>query len=312
MAVALRRSESGTQGLRRIVREQIAKALEDLGGKRLSDEAVHSARKELKKARATLRLLRDALGDAVYRRENAALRDAARPLSEVRDAKVLLDTLDRVVCRYGARARALPLDGFRQALYREYAAIRRRILERPNALKPQRDALRRIYERAASWPVGEHGWSVIGAGLTRVYRQGRKALAIAQANPSPENLHEWRKQVKYLWHQLQVLEPLRPGAIGKLADQAHKLGDYLGDHHDLSVLHTKVADMADAFPDAGSRSALLDLIDQYRTRLQDKAFVLGRRLYKEKSGVFAARFGQYWRDWHRKQAVDTDGSCASV
>jgi CHAD domain-containing protein len=45
---------------------------------KLSGEAVHSARKELKKARATLRLLRDALSDAVYKRENAALRDAAR------------------------------------------------------------------------------------------------------------------------------------------------------------------------------------------------------------------------------------------
>ena len=60
MVLALRRSESGTQGLRRILRERIAKALEALGGTKLSDEAVHSARKELKKARATLRLLRDA------------------------------------------------------------------------------------------------------------------------------------------------------------------------------------------------------------------------------------------------------------
>jgi CHAD domain-containing protein len=111
MAIGLRRSESGTQGLRRILREQIAKALEALGGTTLSDEAVHSARKELKKARATLQLLRDALGDVVYKRENAALRDAARPLSEVRDAKVLLDTLVRLVERYGASARALQLDG---------------------------------------------------------------------------------------------------------------------------------------------------------------------------------------------------------
>jgi CHAD domain-containing protein len=300
MTVALRRSESGTHSLRLIARKQIAKALEALDGKKLSDEVVHSARKELKKARATLRLLRDALGDALYKRENAVLREAARPLSEVRDAKVLLDTLDRVVCRYGAPARALPLEGLRQALHREYGAKRRRILERPNALKPQRDALRRIYERAAHWPIGDHGWSVIGVGLKRMYRQGRKALAIAQANPSPENLHEWRKQVKYLWHELQVLEPLRPEAIGKLADRAHRLGDYLGDHHDLSVLHTKVVDMADAYPHAGCRSALLDLIDQYRTRLQDKAFVLGRRLYKEKAGVFAALFRQYWRDWHSK------------
>jgi hypothetical protein len=110
MAVKLRRSESGTQGLRRFVRKQIAKAREALDDKKLSDEAVHSARKELKKARATLRL-----------------------------------------------PRAPSLDALRQALHREYTAIRHRILERPNALKPQRDVLRRIYERALSWPIGDHG-----------------------------------------------------------------------------------------------------------------------------------------------------------
>ena len=109
MAVALRRSESGTQGLRRIVRRQIANALEVLDDKQLADEAIHSARKELKKARATLRLLRKALGDAVYKRENAAIRDAARPLSDVRDSRVLLDTLDGIVHRYNAPACALRL-----------------------------------------------------------------------------------------------------------------------------------------------------------------------------------------------------------
>jgi CHAD domain-containing protein len=219
----------------------------------------------------------------------------------VRDAKVLLDTLDRIVHRYGAPARALPLDGFRQALRGEYAATRRRILERPNALKLQRDALCRIFERSAHWPVGDHGWSVIGAGLKRIYRQGRKAFATSQAVPSPENLHEWRKQAKYLWHQLQVVKPLRPGAIGKRADRAHKLADLLGDDHDLAVLRTQVETMSDAFPDAASRSALLALIDRYRARLQDKAFALGRRLYGKKPGVFARRFAHYWRDWCRKR-----------
>jgi hypothetical protein len=83
----------------------------------------------------------------------------------------------------------------------------------------------------------------------------------------------------------------------------HTLADYLGDHHDLSVLRTKVADMADVFPDAASRSALLALIDRYRTRLQDKAFVLGRRLYEKRPGATATRFGQNSR--FAPEAVDT-------
>ena len=49
--------------------------------------AVHEVRKSLKKIRAALRLVRPVIGDKSYRRENTCFRDAARPLTEVRDAR---------------------------------------------------------------------------------------------------------------------------------------------------------------------------------------------------------------------------------
>lgn len=303
MTAELQCSEPGTQGVRRVARAQIEKAVEALGGGRtLSDERVHKARKELKKARATLRLLRPVLGDAIYTRENAALRDAARPLSRIRDGKVLLDTLDMVIERFGAAARAVPTDGLRRALRRERTRARRDVLNgAAAALKTQRELLQKAHERAARWPVGEHGWSVVGAGFARVYSKGRKALAAAEEDRTPANLHEWRKQVKYLWHQLQALQPLWPGPIGELADQAHQLADYLGDDHDLSVLRSKVLYNKAEFPGAAPRGTLLALIDRLRTELRDKAMVLGRRLYEEKPVAFEERFGQYWRDWQRRR-----------
>src|SRR5215471_7581166 len=98
MASQLREGEAGTRGVRRIVRKEIGKALQALECGRLpSDKAVHDARKRLKRVRAGLRLLRTALGDRLYREENASFRDAARPLTEVRDAKVLLDTFDQLL-----------------------------------------------------------------------------------------------------------------------------------------------------------------------------------------------------------------------
>src|SRR3954463_9871522 len=62
----------------------------------LDDEAIHTARKHLKAARAGLRLLRHVVGDGRYALANRRLRDAARPLSRVRDAKVLIETTARV------------------------------------------------------------------------------------------------------------------------------------------------------------------------------------------------------------------------
>jgi hypothetical protein len=45
--------------------------------------------------------------------------------------------------------------------------------------------------------------------LRRIYRRGRKAMQHAQADPTNENLHEWRKRVKDLWHAEQILRPAR-------------------------------------------------------------------------------------------------------
>ena len=42
--------------------------------------AVHEARKDTKKLRSVLRLVRESLGDSNYRRENNRFRDAARNL----------------------------------------------------------------------------------------------------------------------------------------------------------------------------------------------------------------------------------------
>ena len=257
----------------------------------------------MKKARATLRLLRDVLGDSSYDRANAVLREAARPLSEVRDGKALINALDRLMERYGDPARALPVDGLKSAMRRGQTEARRRILKRRDGLSAQRAALRECCERAVRWRVGRHGWSVIGSGFKRTYAKGRKALATAQSDRSMENLHEWRKQTKYLWHQLQVMQPLWPGLIGELADQVHKLSDYLGDDHDLAVLRETAVGLEKALPSVAARNAVIALIDRSRNQLQDKAVLLGRRIYEEKPKAFAARFGKYWREWQSQPVI---------
>jgi CHAD domain-containing protein len=219
-------------------------------------------------------------------------------LSLIRDRKVLLDTLNRLVDRFPSTDELPPTEDLRRALRRERVATRRTSLQGPKPFRSSRAALQAVHHRAGRWRTGSGGWEVLGAGLKRVYGKGRKALAAAQADRTPAKLHEWRKQTKYLWHQLQLLEPLWPGMIGELADQAHKLSDYLGDDHDLSVLRDKVIELGEALAKS-ERRALLRLIDLCRTELRDKAMVLGRRLYEETPADFEVRFAQYWRDWRR-------------
>jgi CHAD domain-containing protein len=281
-----------------ILRQNVEQALQSLEATQISDEDIHRARKELKKARAALRLLRDGLRPAQYRRWNTNLRDAARPLSATRDARVLLDSLQRLRKNSGTSDPKTLGDELARSLKREHLEAGRRVRNTAEGIPHSRALLRgvrRQIERAAV----EERRAVLGKGLRRVYSHGRKAMRTAQAR-DPDALHDWRKQTKYLWHQLQILEPLRPGVIGELADQAHQLADYLGDDHDLSVLRARITQSGSGEADVG-RSALGTLIESRQDQLREKALLLGHRLYEEKPKAFAARFGEYWKHSRREQ-----------
>lgn len=289
----LQPDEAGLSGVRRILQEWLAAAGDALHKKRITDANIHDARKQLKKSRAALRLLRVAIGEISYRRENTALRDVARPLGVARDSKVLVAALDDLVERYDLATRSLKLDKFRRVLRQEQTAARQAITL--TLVNQQRKVLREVKARSQRWNMKGDDWEIIGTGLCRIYRDGRKLMKPADSRAS-EDLHEWRKQVKYLWHQVQILEPVWPGLLKELADQIHKLADHLGDDHDLAVLRTKVKSHRDAF-EGKDHDALVAVLDRRRKQLQDKSFVLGARVFEEKPRHFVGRIGQYWQLW---------------
>jgi hypothetical protein len=271
--------------VRAAIRVQIASALAQLKRRTPSDQEVHAARKSIKKARAAVRLVRDILGKSLYQRENNALRDAAHPLSATRDAKILLDVLQGMVQR-GAVERHSG-----QVLQRSLDRHRKQLARRATArsdIASSRRLLRAADRRVAEWKLAGADAALILRAIRRAYRRAQRAMWDADAECSVQALHEWRKEVKYLGHQLQLLEPLQPG-IGKLTDNLHKLADHLGENHDLAVLRESVVARRDRF----SRRAFagfLNPIDKRRLSLEKKAFTLGRRLFAQAPPVFARRF----------------------
>jgi CHAD domain-containing protein len=293
----LQPDEAGLPGVRRILQEWLAGADDALHKKRISDTNIHDARKQLKKSRAALRLLRSAIGEITYPRENTALRDAARPLGVARDSKVLSAALDDLVERYDPALRGLQLARFRRVLRQEQTSTRHAITLA--LVNRQRKVLREVKARSERWNMKADDWQIIGAGLERSYRGGRKSMKAAAGSRASEDLHDWRKQVKYLWHQLQILQPAWPGPLEELADQAHQLADYLGDDHDLVVLRSKITAHVDAF-EGKDYDALIAVLDRRRKQLQNKAFKLGARIFEEKPRRFVGRIGRYWQLWRNE------------
>ena len=273
-AYRLGRDEPLPDELRRVARGRVGHALDELRGgtESSSEEAVHEARKDMKKLRAVLRLARAELGDEVFRAENAAARDTARLLAGARDATVMLETLEALPVR---RPR------LRAALEQHAAA----------AGDPDRDAaiaaLERLDERIDDWPLERDDFAAIEPGLRRVYRQGRRAMRRSEAHPTVENLHEWRKREKDLWYHLRLLREARPDPMRAAAAEADALADRLGDDHDLAVLlgFARERGLADGIEEA---------VEERRATLQTEAFDAGSRLYDERAKDFAGRLRAWW------------------
>jgi len=299
MAGALRPGKSAAKAVRRAICAESKTALEHLTRAwPPADKEIHEARKRIKRARAELRLLRDVLGESVYQRENAALREAAKPLSEVRDAKILGGALEELARKH-PRLDRKSIDRLRFELRARRLRARRRALSHRDTLEPTLEALR-VTSRCVPKPGRPRGWSALRSGLRRVYRSGREAAEAAEERATDESLHETRKQAKYLWHELEILEPIEPARLAKLARLAHRFSDRLGEDHDLAILRQTV--LSSRSLSRASIRSLVTAIDRMRTRHQRQARRLGRRLYRERPRAFEKRLGGYWKDWQRRSA----------
>lgn len=76
--------------------------------------------------------------------------------------------------------------------------------------------------------------------------------------------------------------------------EVHRLGDLLGDDHDLAVLRRTICERSEAVGAPKDVSALGALLDRRRQSLQQQARPLLERVYCEKPGRFADRIRCYW------------------
>jgi CHAD domain-containing protein len=262
--------------------------------------AIHETRKDLKKTRAVLRLVRDRIGEETYRRENSRFRYASQILAGSREAEAKIETLDALAERFGD---VLPL---------AFNVLRKRLeWERDALVASQSDEdseTRRLASRAAGeiaagraavedWSYSKSGWQLLSPGLERAYKRGRSRFSDARRDPTPENIHEWRKRVKDLWYHLRLLRDSWPEVLGAMSDQAHELSDLLGDHHDLSVLVQDLRNRPDLAGGIQESATILHLLETRQEELFEAAVPIGNRLYADPPKAFVKRFRAYWRAW---------------
>lgn len=274
---------SATKALRRIARERLEDSVALVAADRMPRVAlIHELRKNVKKTRAFLRLVRPVF-DA-YATENAALREAGRMISGLRDADVLAQSFDSMAARIDMPPEAA-------------AALRDRVI-RPPAAKDDPDAvlnahaamIAEIAGRARKWKVAEAGFDAFETGLERSWTVAQKAMRAALAEPSGETLHLWRKRVKDHWYHARILQPVWPEMMTHHMAAAETLGETLGDARDLAFL-------AEALTGLPAAAAIGAAARDEEARLLADARTLGRPFLSEPAGGLSRRWRGWWEIW---------------
>lgn len=274
-------------GFRRIATEQIVKAVRAAGDTdRDPGLRIHDVRRRCKRLRALLRLVRS--GFRGFAQENARIRDAAAGLSSARDRKVLEDTLNDL------NAWAHQTERF---MLEAITPDADRVASDNAALAQFRAAMECLRPSVENWAFRGDGFSTLGNGLVKTYRAARLRQRRAERLGTPEAFHRWRKEVKYLWYQLCLLQPSAPAIISSFRQAAEHLSELLGRHHDLTVLADTIRHEPVSLTPGLDAPAIIALAERRQQELAASAISLGKLLLAERPGALRRRFEVYWNAW---------------
>lgn len=180
--------------------------------------AIHSLRTRMKNLRALLLLVKPRIPKPERRSVVALAGSLKDAFSAQRDAHVVA----ALRAKLAGRGETVP----RETMTPQAA-------ERNKTAKANASRLIRMVSK-----LGLNGlpWAEVFDGYLRSYRAGRKAMKACERKPTTAAFHDWRRPVKDLFFQSQVLQPL--DGMKARRRQSDRLGDRLGKLNDLELLHS--------------------------------------------------------------------------
>jgi CHAD domain-containing protein len=288
MTFRLTRKKSIGPQLAHIVARESRKAAEEVAAKSPAEASVHEARTRVKKIRAVLHLLRSELGDD-YTTLNKCSRSAAHRISAIRDADALIETMKSLRRQYpvvmrGLRAATATLEARRREAYARLAGPH--LSDVTQMLERSRRTLRSSVRHAANRRS-------LRDGIARGYRRARQEMAQAAASTDDARFHLWRRRVKDHWYQMRLVEGFNTRGHARVRALS-RLQEWLGEHHNLSVLRRVILEQPRRFGSARSVDVVLGCIDKRQASLRQRAIRHGRSLFSAKPSSFREQITRSW------------------
>ena len=248
-------------------------------------EAVHEARKGLRRAIALLALVAPALRTRQHREIRRGLQDARRTLSAARDLAVAPGVFVHL------------------ALPPRHRATARRVLARAAAAASGEAELRQLLEaaaRSAALPARaleaalppQLDWETLEAGLRTTYAAARRARR--EGKRSLRWFHAWRRRSKELGYQLHWVAKRAGPEVEAIRAGLDSGTALLSDAADLLMLRAFVGAWSGGLT-TSARDGLVAAIDLRLSKLVHEARAEGRGTFHQGPRRFAARLARALR-----------------
>ncbi|HEX7842750.1 MAG TPA: CHAD domain-containing protein [Kofleriaceae bacterium] len=234
--------------------------------------AVHASRKALRRARAVLGLVGDALPRSERTAVKTALQEARRALSSVRDHAVAPETLAQLALDDADRATASRVVANAAEAMPAVAEIKQLLAESAARAAAQAEALQ------AALPH-DIDWDTVSAGVRDTYGQARRASRAAKRSRS--GFHTWRRRSKELVYQLELIARHAGPRLAAIHDEISGVSDALGPAVDLVMVRDFVTTYGQGVaPEALDH--LRDTIDHALDELMKSARKTARDAFRQK------------------------------
>lgn len=289
---SLRKDLSAGQELRRQLRKALSALCADLSAA-AEGSGAHIARKRLKLSRGLLRMMRPAIGEEVFRREDDTLRQVSHALAPLRHKEAMGEAIRKLASSEGVEAAVI------QALA---DAIERLELSEATATNPDRIAaalvdIEGLRARTADWPLPKRDIRMFAVGMQECYARARKRLREGLATGEVTLLHDARKSIIHHYHHLDLLKPLWPKLLAVWQAELHQLREALGDLNDLDELDGLLARGGITLADPSITEAASRLIGARREHLTAEIGKDSGHLFAESPRCFGARMTALWEEW---------------
>jgi CHAD domain-containing protein len=308
MAFRVRPEESIAHGLRRLAKKELASARQQL--QRTSppdDDAIHEARKSVKKVRAVVHLIEADDGRGL-RGSKKRLRAVSRALSQSRDADAMIVILQKLLDRQPRLLSEHTLARVRHLLADHKHAVAQRTA-REGSWKAAVQELRALHAAVKRWSPAHNRFGTLAPGLRVTHSRGSKAMARALERHRAADFHEWRKQLKTLWYELRLIES--SGAVlHKDAVTLSRAETWLGEDHDVVLLCAYLSSNQPFAYDSIEFQRLKQVGRQYQQELRRKAIASTKAIYGTPGGAYVRRIKRAWKNWDRQRRAfsDSDGA----